>query len=522
MEDKVMLQSSGDTTTAGDYGDDATLAFAERLRAAASALPPPSSFHSEVERDAVPGAEELVRDILKSKCHTYQRKNSNVRQIIALLALLDAQVCRLNKFAEISSSSCSSSSKYSSSSSSSSNSNSNSGSGSSSSSNSNVNSGSGSGSSSSITRLPLSLCFLELGAGKALLARTLYEYYNRKYRVLALDNRRPSDRKARLATNYDAESAADYKLIEQRKSDQVAAKEGEEKKEKKEMEDQEEKGQKGEGMEMEKETKVNSNNTLPLVPTAEKKGGSAVASGVKKSNSSCDDGAMTEYYARLIRDISDLDCRTDPTLEGVATIGVAKHLCGTATDIALRALCANVRSSDVVGGDEIEAAGAETVTTASATAAATARATTTTTKTMSSCSIVVEPAAMTGRVHGLCMAPCCHQKAKFRDYCGASYLEAIGFGGGRNFATLRSLVQLSRHDKLGAHEYRKWSVLRVMSWPEVRQLGRCARRLLEEGRLEYLRSHGFKNVHLVTYVDEGTTPDNWAIMGDHVGSYSSS
>ena len=40
---------------------------------------------------------------------------------------------------------------------------------------------------------------------------------------------------------------------------------------------------------------------------------------------------------------------------------------------------------------------------------------------------------------------------------------------------------------------------------------RLARRLLEEGRLRYLREHGW-DARLVRYVDASVTPDNLAII----------
>ena len=43
------------------------------------------------------------------------------------------------------------------------------------------------------------------------------------------------------------------------------------------------------------------------------------------------------------------------------------------------------------------------------------------------------------------------------------------------------------------------------------RLGRLARRLLEEGRCEFLRERGFE-VTLVRYVDASVTPDNLAII----------
>ena len=54
-----------------------------------------------------------------------------------------------------------------------------------------------------------------------------------------------------------------------------------------------------------------------------------------------------------------------------------------------------------------------------------------------------------------------------------------------------------------------------MGFDRCRDLGLKARRLLEEGRLRYLRDHGFEAT-LVRYVEAATTPDNLAIVARRV------
>ena len=51
----------------------------------------------------------------------------------------------------------------------------------------------------------------------------------------------------------------------------------------------------------------------------------------------------------------------------------------------------------------------------------------------------------------------------------------------------------------------------ILGFDRCRDLGLKARRLLEEGRLRYLRDRGF-SAALVRYVDAATTPDNLAIV----------
>ena len=74
------------------------------------------------------------------------------------------------------------------------------------------------------------------------------------------------------------------------------------------------------------------------------------------------------------------------------------------------------------------------------------------------------------------------------------------------------LVQISRAaDARGFAGYKRSNFLRVLGFRRCRELGRLARRLLEEGRLRYLREHGW-DAKLVRYVDASVTPDNLAII----------
>lgn len=149
-----------------------------------------------------------------------------------------------------------------------------------------------------------------------------------------------------------------------------------------------------------------------------------------------------------------------------------------------------------------------------------------------------------------CLAPCCHQKLKRNQYCNIPYLQSLGFChthvGLRgetmdaDFRTIGLLISMSKHplhmtknsinnissrkghknksdnnsikkDKLRKFEYKNKHVLRVLGLTRARELGRKARHILEEGRMQYLRAHGF-DARLVRYCDESITGDNLAII----------
>ena len=184
----------------------------------------------------------------------------------------------------------------------------------------------------------------------------------------ALDNRRVADRKARLATNYDPDPIPDPVI------DDV---------------------------------------TDPVMPVTDPVNTPPPSPAIAVDGVACM-AAPVERYARLVCDITDLDCTSDATLKGVVAVGVSKHICGSATDVALRALCANVPPASA-GRQPSD--------------------------------------AWLGHVGAVCMAPCCHQKARLKDYCNPEYLTEIGFGGKHAWGTLTSLIQLSRHTTLADHEY---------------------------------------------------------------------
>ena len=60
-------------------------------------------------------------------------------------------------------------------------------------------------------------------------------------------------------------------------------------------------------------------------------------------------------------------------------------------------------------------------------------------------------------------------------------------------------------------EYKKSPLLQLLGFSRVKELGRKARRLLEEGRMRYLRERGF-DARLVRYCGADVTSDNLAII----------
>lgn len=177
-------------------------------------------------------------------------------------------------------------------------------------------------------------------------------------------------------------------------------------------------------------------------------------------------------YTRIVTDVRKMTERELP-IQGVTSgsaVCISKHLCGGATCESLKAVCSP---------------------------------------------------PLAGAVGACCIAPCCHQKTKKRDYCNAAFLAKHGFGkehvglrGGtqdNDYRTLLWLIQISKAPNPASWEHRKRVMVEILGVKRCQNLGVKARRLFEEGRLEYLRTRGF-DAKLVRYCDAATTPDNLAIV----------
>lgn len=241
---------------------------------------------------------------------------------------------------------------------------------------------------------------LDIGAGKALLTRAIYEALGRKVAVVALDSRRASE-KDRF---YDPEPEPD---------DQYQ--------------------QNGEQQQQQHQ----------------------------------------QPYTRIVANVKHMASRTAAPLQqarGGGVVAITKHLCGGATDSSLMAMCC-APLNDFVGA--------------------------------------------------CCLAPCCHQKTRKDQYCNIAYLESMGFcqthvgmrGGTQDvdWKNFGMLVSMSRAKDLHDWEYKKSKLLSLLGFARARDLGKKVRRLLEEGRIRYLRNHGF-DAHLVRYCDELVAGDNLAII----------
>lgn len=122
-------------------------------------------------------------------------------------------------------------------------------------------------------------------------------------------------------------------------------------------------------------------------------------------------------------------------------------------------------------------------------------------------------------VEGLLLAPCCHHRCTYSDYVGKAFLTESGF----TIDEWPALKHVASWAVCGfekaksetphcANEEQKCPVC-ALSIDEKEKLGRLAKLLLEVGRAKYVeRKLMMQKVSLFKYVDESLTPENVIIV----------
>jgi len=149
-------------------------------------------------------------------------------------------------------------------------------------------------------------------------------------------------------------------------------------------------------------------------------------------------------------------------IRSLSLVATAKHLCGAATDLCLRGLV------------DID------------------------------CALVTAKAP---RVRGFAFAVCCHHACEWYTYVGQMWLEGLGitrtdFEIMRWFSKLAPQYQVCREAQTAA----------AHAAAARTQLGLLSKRLLDEGRLVWLRNNGWEG-RLVRFVDRAVTPENVLLLG---------
>ncbi|KAK1328854.1 hypothetical protein QTO34_011024 [Cnephaeus nilssonii] len=229
-------------------------------------------------------------------------------------------------------------------------------------------------------------------------------------------------------------------------------------------------------------------------------------------------------FQRLQIDIQHLCLNRIPVLsrERLPVVGIGKHLCGAATDLALRCLVETYGASREEGSEEPSAKRIKN----------------------EKADRDVDAAAEAGGernvaeawtpVAGIVVALCCHHRCDWRHYVGKDYFRAQGLGarefhyfqrmsswatcGMRTAAVEASGVPRTRGDESedgeehdgGGHrgpEDRAGTLPGSLPVEEKERLGRLCKLLIDQGRLQYLQRRGFRAA-LQRYTDPGVSLEN--------------
>ncbi|XP_035033066.2 tRNA:m(4)X modification enzyme TRM13 homolog isoform X2 [Hippoglossus stenolepis] len=216
-------------------------------------------------------------------------------------------------------------------------------------------------------------------------------------------------------------------------------------------------------------------------------------------------------FERLQVDIQHLDLSKVPLLrkKNLPLVGVGKHLCGAATDLALRCLL------DTPGlREETEPPPKRLKTSEPAAGPDTGSV-------FNDTGLVSDPGPVSGAVLGLAVALCCHHRCEWRHYVGQQFFLQRGLGASEfsafcrisSWATCGLRPTNQDATKLGGDEEEHEAaeetdaVNGFLSAAEREQVGRLCKLLIDSGRVHFLTTKGF-NSKLSRYADAHVTLEN--------------
>lgn len=182
-------------------------------------------------------------------------------------------------------------------------------------------------------------------------------------------------------------------------------------------------------------------------------------------------GRCIGFVRRVTVDLKDVVLSQIRELTTCSFVGFGKHLCGSATDLALRA-CFRTRQSE----------------------------------------------SPTCKALGFAVSMCCYHRCSWDTYVNQSYLVKQGIGRSEfchlikvtSWATLgsSSSMSVSLYDR---NEENVHSAAFKLQHQEKVLLGRLAKRILNNGRVEWCMGLGLK-AKLITYIEEEISPENILLL----------
>lgn len=175
---------------------------------------------------------------------------------------------------------------------------------------------------------------------------------------------------------------------------------------------------------------------------------------------------------RITIDIKDVVLGAIDELKGRPVVGFGKHLCGSATDLALRA-CFSPCSRQTLAHE----------------------------------------------MRGFAVATCCHHRCSWNAYVNKPYLVQLGFNESdfRHLTRISSWATLARADD--CHDGASRGSIRRIGEPSCEKLtvhekislGRLAKRIIDSGRLYWCSKYDFR-AKMITYTDEDVSTENVVLL----------
>uniref|UniRef100_A0A0G4IER8 tRNA:m(4)X modification enzyme TRM13 n=1 Tax=Chromera velia CCMP2878 TaxID=1169474 RepID=A0A0G4IER8_9ALVE len=182
-------------------------------------------------------------------------------------------------------------------------------------------------------------------------------------------------------------------------------------------------------------------------------------------------------------------------------LGVAKHLCGAGLDASLR--CMVNAAQHTCLEKKIEGATSSSSSSSSSSGILPLRESDRHSVLEGSGKGKADRGGGKGNVGGvvlsgglrLLMAPCCHHRCEWGDFCGRSFLETECGLGKEDFGSLAAMCG--------------WA---TGALGERQELGFKAKRILDIARVSWLRSNGFPEAFLIKFTDRKVSPENVVIV----------
>ena len=101
------------------------------------------------------------------------------------------------------------------------------------------------------------------------------------------------------------------------------------------------------------------------------------------------------------------------------------------------------------------------------------------------------------------ISTCCHHRCSYQAYPNRPFLARLGLSGRADFAMLCRAASWCIDGRQTGDDAAATTRARV---------GASAKALLDEGRAEYMRTHGFDDTTLCRFVDAAVSPENMLLV----------